>query len=51
MYLRLPRVVNNYNYDAKNILVTELGGVHKYKDRNIISDYYLNFLNIYIIYL
>ena len=25
VYLRLPRVVNNYNYDAKNILVTELG--------------------------
>ncbi|MEE1537685.1 MAG: DUF3656 domain-containing protein, partial [Ruminococcus sp.] len=49
VYLRLPRVVNNYNYDAKNILVTELGGVHKYKDRNIISDYYLNVVNNYSI--
>ena len=49
VYLRLPRVVNNYSYDAKNILVTELGGVHKYKDRNIISDYYLNVINNYSI--
>ena len=49
VYLRLPRVVNNYNYNAKNILVTELGGVHKYKDRNIISDYYLNVVNNYSI--
>ena len=49
VYLRLPRVVNNYNYDAKNILVTELGGVYKYKDRNIISDYYLNVVNNYSI--
>ena len=47
IYLRLPRVNKNYNYDAKNILVTELGGIHKYNDKNhnVISDYYLNIVN------
>ena len=47
IYLRLPRVNKEYNYNAKNILVTELGGIHKYNDNkhNIISDYYLNIVN------
>ena len=47
IYLRLPRVNNKYNDDAKNILVTELGGTHKYNDNkyNVISDYYLNIVN------
>lgn len=47
IYLRLPRVNKEYNYNAKNILVTELGGIHKYNDNkhNIVSDYYLNIVN------
>lgn len=49
IYLRLPRVINNYNYNVDNLLVTELGGVHKYKDKNIITDYYLNVVNNYSI--
>ena len=51
VYLRLPRVVNEYNYNSKNILATELGAINKYKnsDINIISDYYLNVVNNYSI--
>ena len=51
VYLRLPRVVNEYNYNSKNILATELGAIHKYKnsDINLISDYYLNVVNNYSI--
>lgn len=47
IYLRLPRVNKEYNYNTKNILVTELGGIHKYNDNkhNIVSDYYLNIVN------
>lgn len=47
IYLRLPRVVNEYNYNSKNILATELGAINKYKnsDINLISDYYLNVVN------
>lgn len=47
VYLRLPRVVNEYNYNSKNILATELGAINKYKnsDINLISDYYLNVVN------
>lgn len=45
IYLRLPRVINNYNYNIDNLLITELGGVHKYKNKNIITDYYLNIVN------
>lgn len=51
IYLRLPRVVKEYNYNSKNILITELGGINKYRDKNInlISDYYLNIINSYSI--
>ena len=51
IYLRLPRVVNEYNYNSKNILATELGAINKYKnsDINLISDYYLNVVNNYSI--
>lgn len=51
VYLRLPRVVNNFNYDSKNILATELGAINKYgnSDINLISDYYLNIVNNYSI--
>ena len=49
VYLRLERVNNNYNYDSNNILATELGGIYKYKNINLISDYYLNVVNNYSI--
>ena len=49
VYLRLPRVDNNKNYDTNNILVTQYGDIYKYKDKNIISDYYLNIVNNYSI--
>ena len=45
VYLRLPRVVNNYSIDSKNVLVTELGGINHYRNSNMISDYYLNVVN------
>lgn len=47
IYLRLPRVVNEYNYNSKKILATEIGAINKYKnsDINLISDYYLNVVN------
>ena len=31
IYLRLERVNNNYNYDSKNILATEIGAIYKYR--------------------
>lgn len=51
VYLRLPRVVNSFNYNSKNILATELGAINKYGNSNInlISDYYLNVVNNYSI--
>ena len=49
IYLRLPRVSNNYSIDSKNVLVTELGGINHYKNSNMISDYYLNAVNNYSI--
>lgn len=49
VYLRLERVNNNYNYDSKNILATEIGAIYKYRDNNLISDYYLNVVNNYSI--
>ncbi len=45
IYLRLPRVITNYNIETDKVLVTELGGIHKYKNTNVISDYYLNVVN------
>lgn len=47
--MRLERVNNNYNYDSKNILATEIGAIYKYRDSNLISDYYLNVVNNYSI--
>lgn len=49
IYLRLPRCISNYNYDSKRVLVTELGGIHKYQDKEVVSDYYLNVVNNYSI--
>ena len=49
VFLRLPRVVSDYNIDSNNVLVTELGGIQKYKNSNMISDYYLNVVNNYSI--
>ena len=49
IYLRLERVNNNYNYDSKNILATEIGAIYKYRDSNLIGDYYLNVVNNYSI--
>ena len=49
IYLRLPRVVSNYNIKIDNVLVTELGGIHGYNNSNMISDYYLNVVNNYSI--
>lgn len=51
VYLRLPRVINSFDYNSKNILATELGAINKYGNSNInlISDYYLNIVNNYSI--
>lgn len=49
IYLRLPRVNNDYDLECNNVLVTELGGIDKYKNSNIITDYYLNIVNNYSI--
>lgn len=51
VYLRLPRVVNDFKYDSKNILATEFGAINKYgnSDVNLVSDYYLNVVNNYSI--
>ncbi len=34
---------------VKNILATEIGAIYKYRDSNLISDYYLNVVNNYSI--
>lgn len=49
IYLRLPRVVDEYNIDTDRVLVTELGGIYKYRNKDMISDYYLNVVNNYSI--
>ena len=49
VYLRLPRVDINKTYNTNNVLVTQYGDIYKYKDKNIISDYYLNIVNNYSI--
>ncbi len=49
IFLRLPRVSNNYDIECNNVLVTELGGVEKYRNSNMITDYYLNVVNNYSI--
>lgn len=45
VYLRLPRVMGDSSFNAKNVLVTELGSIKKYSSSNIVSDYYLNVVN------
>ena len=49
VYLRLERVNSTYSSAASNILATELGAINKYKNSNLISDYYLNVVNNYSI--
>lgn len=49
VFLRLPRVALDYNIESNNVLVTELGAVQRYKDSNMVSDYYLNVVNNYSI--
>lgn len=49
IYLRTNRVEHNFNYDSNNILAAELGAINKYKNKNLISDYYLNIVNNYSI--
>lgn len=43
--LRVPRDSINYEYDVKNLLVTDYGSMYKYQ--NNYSDYYLNVTNKY----
>ena len=45
VYLRLERVNSTYSSATSNILATELGAINKYKNSNLISDYYLNVVN------
>ena len=48
VYLRLPRVINSYDkINSNNVLVTEIGGIYKYKNSNVnvVSDYFLNVVN------
>ena len=47
--IRIIAERNDYNYDSKNILATEIGAIYKYRDSNLISDYYLNVVNNYSI--
>ena len=49
VYLRLERINSTYPCTASNILATELGAINKYKNNNLISDYYLNVVNNYSI--
>ena len=49
VYLRLERVNSTYPCTTSNILATELGAINKYKNNNLISDYYLNVVNNYSI--
>ena len=47
VYLRLPRVINNFmDYHNEKLVATELGAINKYPSHNsVISDYYLNVVN------
>lgn len=47
IFYRTSRVNNNYiDFNAANLLVTELGGIYKYmNNNNIVGDYYLNITN------
>lgn len=54
IYLRLPRVINNFeDYNNERLLIGETGSINKYKDNNeLVGDYYLNVVNSrYIDYL
>jgi putative protease len=44
LYYRTSRVINNYP-NVDKALVTELGGLNKYRGKNFVSDYYLNVVN------
>lgn len=47
IYLRLPRVDTKFNPNIPNVLITTLGGLFYYQDKNtnIVSDYYINIVN------
>lgn len=46
IYYRTSRVNNSYkDLNVDKVLVTELGSVSKYKDKEKVSDYYLNICN------
>ena len=49
IFLRLPRVINNFKEYNNDLLITsDLGSINKYVDKNIIySDIYSNVTNIY----
>lgn len=47
VFLRLPRVMNNFNEYNNHILVGELGSINKYKD--IDTDFSLNIVNSYAV--
>lgn len=51
IYLKLPRVVNNFNnYNNDNLVISELGSLEKYapfKDNKLVSDVYFNVTNAY----
>ena len=53
IYYQIPRIDNSKdNFNNENILITDLSNLDKYKNNNIISDYYLNVVNSqYINYL
>ena len=47
VYYKLPRIMNNYpDYQNENLLVSDLGSVYKYANKNnVIADYPLNIAN------
>jgi len=53
IYYQIPRIDNNKEiYNNYNLLVTDLSNIEKYKNNNLVTDYYLNVVNSkYINYL
>lgn len=51
IYLRLPRVIDNFNeYNNEKLLLNDIGSINKYCSNNIIfSDIYANVMNIYTV--
>ena len=47
VFYKLPRIMTEYpSFKNENLLVSELGGIHKYShDNNVIADYPLNITN------